>query len=182
MRRRRGGGSALRGDDAAARAGGRNGQDRPLPHGRTFYRRFADDARPEAEKRRRCRCCLAHRCRQVQRKMRSALRGSFFRLGRKNRCGFSFLLLYRDVNEARAKGAGQIRTEVRQALVCIEDQYMRIISDTLKKTGGIGCSSTSHTEKKSSCLLTGSVRRDYKKTVGPATCGFRRDQMFFIFH
>ena len=113
--------------------------------------------------------------------MRSALRDAFFPLCWKKRCGVSFLLLYRCVDEARAKDAGQIRTEVRQALVCIEDQYMRIISDTLEKTGGIGCSSTSHTEKKSSCLLTGSVRRDYKKTVGPATCGFRRDQMFLYF-
>ena len=181
VRRRRGRGSARRGDDAIIRAGGRNGQDRPLPHGRTFYRRFADDARPEAEKRRRCRCCLAHRCRQVQRKMRSVRRGAFFRLGRKNRCGFSFLLSYRDVDEARAKDDGQIRTGVRQIFHCIEDPCARIISDTLEKTGGIGCSSASNTEKKASCLLTGSVRSDYKKTVGPKTCGFRRDQMFLYF-
>ena len=181
VRRRRVGGSARRGDDAAARAGGRNGQDRPLPHGRTFYRRFADDARPEAEKRRRCRWCLAHRCRQVQRKMRSARRGAFFPLGRKKRCVVSFLLSYRDVDEARAKDDGQIRTGVRQIFHCIEDPCARIISDTLEKTGGIGCSSASNTEKKASCLLTGSVRSDYKKTVGPKTCGFRRDQMFLYF-
>ena len=54
VRRRRGGGSALRGDDAAARAGGRNGQDRPLPHGRTSCRRLAEVARTgEANRRRR---------------------------------------------------------------------------------------------------------------------------------
>ena len=59
--------------------------------------------------------------------------------------------------------------------------HARIISDTLEKTWGIGCSSASNTEKKASCLLTGSVRSDYKKTVGPKTCGFRRDQMFLYF-
>lgn len=54
VRRRRGGGSALRGDDAAARAGGRNGQDRPLPHGRTSCRRLSEVARTgEANRRRR---------------------------------------------------------------------------------------------------------------------------------
>lgn len=54
VRRRRVGGSARRGDDAAARAGGRNWQDRPLPHGRTSCRRLAEVARTgEANRRRR---------------------------------------------------------------------------------------------------------------------------------
>ena len=54
VRRRRGGGSALRGDDAIIRAGGRNGQDRPLLHGRMSCRRLAEVARTgEANRRRR---------------------------------------------------------------------------------------------------------------------------------
>ncbi len=56
VRRRRGGGSARRGDDAAARSGGRNGQDRPLPHGRTSCRRLAEVARTGEANRRRSRC------------------------------------------------------------------------------------------------------------------------------